>query len=363
MSVDNIYNILKRFNGLTDQPQQQQPASRTLTEGKKESGMKCTNESDCACPKCKVNESTSMKCTNESDCTCSNCTTKEKTKKKGAIAEAVARVEASLIDKWRKVTEDEESKERSYVCVHAKKGKCDVKAKTSYEAAKKAAEKWKMKSTAGIDAHLADVTHDASSLGESEMDEDMLSSDQKKSTKRKEHSKTEGNEFSGELANARAQHKDSFEVDGKTYPVKEAAGMSRAAKGYEKYGKEGMMALAKAGREGKDLDKIRTKYDKYNEGVSEAEMTPKQKKFAKLAPPKDKITYADKIAGATKTNESFPTVSDAQKREDDRNGKTEKGTVTKTKSGKKHERDYDREETTSQRGRPVKDKFAKKDED
>jgi len=29
-------------------------------------------------------------------------------------------------------------------------------------------------------------------------------------------------------------------------------------------------------------------------------MTDKQKKFAKLAPPEDKITYADKIAGATK---------------------------------------------------------------
>jgi hypothetical protein len=31
----------------------------------------------------------------------------------------------------------------------------------------------------------------------------------------------EGNEFSGELAKAKAQHKDSFEVDGKEYPVKE----------------------------------------------------------------------------------------------------------------------------------------------
>ncbi len=40
--------------------------------------------------------------------------------------------------------------------------------------------------------------------------------------------------------------------------------MSRAAKGYEKYGKEGMEALAKAGREGKALDPIRNKYDKYD---------------------------------------------------------------------------------------------------
>jgi hypothetical protein len=34
----------------------------------------------------------------------------------------------------------------------------------------------------------------------------------------------EGNEFSGELAKAKMQHKDSFEVDGKTYPVKESSG-------------------------------------------------------------------------------------------------------------------------------------------
>jgi len=155
--------------------------------------------------------------------------------------------------------------------------------------------------------------------------------------------------------------------------------MSRAAKGYEKYGKQGMEALAKAGREGKALDPIRKKYDKYDEGIEDrigdldmtnpvnqpayqrkaaeqggnkvskppiignrregyprmsgggevapmpkskegyprfsggggytgkgvaeegsAAMTPKQKSFAKLAPPAEKITFADKIAGAKK---------------------------------------------------------------
>lgn len=40
--------------------------------------------------------------------------------------------------------------------------------------------------------------------------------------------------------------------------------MSRAAKGVMKYGKEGMKALAKAGKEGKDLDKVRDKYNKYD---------------------------------------------------------------------------------------------------
>ena len=49
--------------------------------------------------------------------------------------------------------------------------------------------------------------------------------------------------------------------------------MSRAAKGYEKYGKEGMEALAKAGRDGKALDPIRKKYDKYdNKEVDEGVM-------------------------------------------------------------------------------------------
>jgi len=46
--------------------------------------------------------------------------------------------------------------------------------------------------------------------------------------------------------------------------------MSRAAKGHEKYGKAGMQALAKAGREGageKKLDAIRDKHNKYDESV------------------------------------------------------------------------------------------------
>jgi hypothetical protein len=49
--------------------------------------------------------------------------------------------------------------------------------------------------------------------------------------------------------------------------------MSRAAKGHEKYGKAGMQALAKAGREGKDLDKVRDKYNKYDESIEEVAAT------------------------------------------------------------------------------------------
>ena len=49
--------------------------------------------------------------------------------------------------------------------------------------------------------------------------------------------------------------------------------MSRAAKGNEKYGKDGMKALAKAGRDGaseKKLDAIRDQHDKYDDQVDEA---------------------------------------------------------------------------------------------
>lgn len=49
----------------------------------------------------------------------------------------------------------QESNDKPYICVHAKKGKHECYASSSYEAAKKAAAHWKMKSTAGIDAHLA----------------------------------------------------------------------------------------------------------------------------------------------------------------------------------------------------------------
>lgn len=48
--------------------------------------------------------------------------------------------------------------------------------------------------------------------------------------------------------------------------------MSRAAKGHEKYSKEGMQALARAGRDGaseEKLDKIRDKYDRYDESMED----------------------------------------------------------------------------------------------
>jgi len=69
--------------------------------------------------------------------------------------------------------EDEEvyeAKMNKYICVHAKKGKFECEAETSYGAAKKAAAHWKMKSTAGIDAYLVeDVSLDESKMSNAEV--------------------------------------------------------------------------------------------------------------------------------------------------------------------------------------------------
>jgi hypothetical protein len=54
------------------------------------------------------------------------------------------------------IEEVHEAEERTYIVVHAKHGKEEIKASSSYGAAKKYAEMKKLKSTAGVDAHLAD---------------------------------------------------------------------------------------------------------------------------------------------------------------------------------------------------------------
>jgi hypothetical protein len=78
----------------------------------------------------------------------------------------------------------------------------------------------------------------------------------------------EGNAFGKAVRDAKkdgVQPGEKIKVGGKSYPVKEAERtMSRAAKGVMKYGKDGMQALAKAGKDGKNLDKVRDKYNKYD---------------------------------------------------------------------------------------------------
>ena len=93
--------------------------------------------------------------------------------------------------------------------------------------------------------------------------------------------------FGAQMAEGKKEKPDFLDMDkdgNKKEPMKKAVTdkkkgvaegekrMSRAAKGHEKYGKEGMEALAKAGRNGaseKELDSIRDKHDKYDESVSE----------------------------------------------------------------------------------------------
>ena len=118
----------------------------------------------------------------------------------------------------------------------------------------------------------------------------------------------------------------------------------QAAIGKKKYGDEGMKALQKAGRDHASDKTMSNKYDKYDEsqgqadegnafskavvdakkdgiqpgekirvggkqypvkeadpmGLEEKLSAPQLKKFAKLAPPRNKVTFADKIAGAKK---------------------------------------------------------------
>ena len=76
------------------------------------------------------------------------------------------REQLNEMKKFMSIAED--SNGRPYICVHAKKGKYECTATSSYGAAKKAAEHWKLKSTAGIDAHLADVKHSTQFVGEND---------------------------------------------------------------------------------------------------------------------------------------------------------------------------------------------------
>ena len=165
-------------------------------------------------------------------------------------------------------------------------------------------------------------------------------------------SKERGEKVAGAvLAKLRAK-KESVEPDGdvmdylndklKDFDAQQSKTDESALQAYlgkKKYGDAGMKALQKAGREGASkvkMDKIRARYDKMDEQmadegnaftgalaktpkggkfkvggkeftdtsnleeVGQTPMTAKQKSFAKLAPPKDKITFADKIAGAKK---------------------------------------------------------------
>ena len=73
-------------------------------------------------------------------------------------SEAYVEASPEEIDKYASPESgmNEAEGQKPYVCVHAKKGKYECHADTTYGAAKQAAQHWKLKSTAGIDVHLAD---------------------------------------------------------------------------------------------------------------------------------------------------------------------------------------------------------------
>ena len=64
--------------------------------------------------------------------------------------------------------------------------------------------------------------------------------------------------------NSEEYHRLTFMRDAVKTAISERV-MTKAGKGVMKYGKDGMQALAKAGKEGKSLDPVRKKYDKYDE--------------------------------------------------------------------------------------------------
>lgn len=92
--------------------------------------------------------------------------------KNNNIGKLVGANESFINTDIQAVVTEEES--RPYVCVHAKKGQCEVTANSSYEAAKKAAEKWNLKTTAGIDAYPADKPVDAARLKEGQEDLEII---------------------------------------------------------------------------------------------------------------------------------------------------------------------------------------------
>ena len=133
----------------------------------------------------------------------------------------------------------------------------------------------------------------------------------------KEDITDEGNEFSGELAQARASGAKSFKVDGQEYPVKEDNSMEESALqaylGNKKYGKEGMDALRKAGREhaGKDkMNQIRNRYDKMDETEMECDVPSPSKGIPGNVPLKDKMKRLNKGRDYYESDESEEDIMD-----------------------------------------------------
>jgi hypothetical protein len=149
----------------------------------------------------------------------------------------------------------------------------------------------------------------------------------------------EGNAFGQAVRNAKkdgVQKGEKVNVGGKEYPVKEAGDrtMSRAAKGVMKYGKDGMKALAKAGKEGKDLDKVRDKYDKYDESAK-PDFLDMDKDGDKKEPMKKAVADKKKNPFKKTTEASKPLVGGQKKLDTDKDGDIDAKDMKNLRSKKK----------------------------
>jgi hypothetical protein len=258
-----------------------------------------------------------------------------KEKSKGAVAEAVARVEQQLAGKyqgWKKINEEEKMIRKVIpVGVIDGPGGYDEAQKRiqDYEAGKinKRGEP-----LPPIEDRSKPAEKPKTNVSRKEIDEDDLD-DQGSEKNRFRHfyhhknntifTTPEGDRYDYDDPDQRERwldlYKKEFDMptphdggwyrkgpDGDEAMVEgevEESGL-QAYLGKKKYGEQGMRALQKAGREGASKEKmarIRAQHDKMDEGsYNEDMLSPSQKKFAALAEPRDKITYADKIAGAKK---------------------------------------------------------------
>lgn len=244
-------------------------------------------------------------------------------------------------------------------------------------------------------------------MKEGEYNEDMLSSKQKKIARMSpppnkidandlaalragKKKKSEGNAFSGAVAKAKATGQDEFKVGDKEYKVQEGKNSLRAL---HQSLVASMNAEAKGQGEGGDdpeytqyaaqlRDLIKNDFAEgahylwtqamKGDGYAEQYINGAAGRGVDIAAIEraidlddgDESEYTDVddmgiYRRPSQVKESFPTVADAKKRMDAKSGKTAHGTKTVTKTGVKHERNYDADEPTGERGRPKKDKFAK----
>ena len=277
-----------------------------------------------------------------------------KDKSKGAIAEAVARVEQQLAEKYMGF------KKTAAAVAKGGSAKDPEAVAASIGRKKYGKEKFQKAAAAG------------KKLGEGEYNEDMLSPGQKKIAKMSpppdkidgndlaalragKKKKQEGNAFSGAVAKAKASGADEFKVGDKEYKVQEG--------GEYKGDKPGQSNFKPYSGSSSTPDKERdAMYKKDNIPPElQANNSPAYQNWRR---DRDEA-IRQKSSQGNKMQEGFPTVADAQKRHKEQTGKTTHGTKTKTSTGTRHERNYDHDDegvdrATGEkrgRGRPKADRF------